>query len=326
MKKLFTIVLLVFVTSSAIYADWIEDSEFKFKINVPFTWQKNSFNDGTDRVYAFLSPDENLAIRIRAFRVNANVTLETIEALFRNNILGQCEQLALVNDNLNGYYGKIGAYKGVYNGTSVGAGAFYTIQNGIAYIVWSVAPIHLFDSKVNESDAITNTFTIINSYSNTHNHTNVFRDASLGYSINYPSGWTYVKTKPHIVVFSGRQGTPAYYSTVNIQNLAAPALGGSFTSVNEVVNYFKNQLYAGSQNVYISNPEYFEFQSGGRMVHGSVLEMSYTRQNQNFNQVLVVFPRYDNQLFYAWMYTAPTEDYNTYYSLAMEMLDTWIIE
>lgn len=324
MKKLIGLLLVLLFSSHVIYADWVQDSQFKFKINVPFTWQKNSFNDGTDRVHVFLSPDENLAIRIRAFEVNSNVSLELVESLFRTNILGECEQLALINDNINGYNGKIGAYRGVYNGNRVGAAAFYTIQNGIAYIVWSLTPIHLFDSKINESDAITNTFTIMSS--NSYGLVNTFRDASLGYRINYPANWIYTKTKPHIVIFSGKQGTSAYYSTINIQNLASASLGGNFNSINDVENYFKNQLYAGAQNVSFSHPEQFEIQSGGRNILGSVYEIKYYRQNQNFKQVLVILPRYDNQLYYAWMYTSSINDYDTYYSIAMEMLDTWLIE
>lgn len=327
MKKIIGLLLIYTFSSISLYANWVEDSQFKFKINVPFTWQKNSFDDGTDRVHVFLSPDENLAIRIRAFKVNPNVNLDIIESLFRTNILGECEQLALVNHTLNGYKGKIGAYKGVYNGTRVGAGVFYTIQNGIAYIVWSLAPINLFDSKINESDAITNTFTILTGYSNSrHGLAKTFRDAGLGYSISYPSNWTYVKSKPHIVIFSGKQGTPAYYTTINIQNLASSLMGGNFNSVNDVINYFKNQLHAGAQNVYMSNPEQFEFQSGGKNISGSALEITYYRQNQNFKQLLVILPRYDHKLYYAFMYTASINDYDDYNSIALEMLNTWVIE
>lgn len=327
MKKVIGLFLIFIFINTSIYADWVEDAQFNFKINVPFTWKRNSFNDGTDRVYAFLSPDENLAIRVRAFKVNSNVTLDIVESLFRSKILGECEQLALMNHTLNGYNGKIGAYKGVYNGTRVGAGVFYTIQNGIAYIVWSVAPIHLFDSKINESDAITNTFTILSGYNSMgSNLSNLFNDYELGYKINYPYNWTYIKTKPHIVIFSGKVGSPEYYATINIQNLASTLMGGNFNSVNDVINYFKNQLNAGAQNVYMSNPEYFEFQSGGRNLSGSVLEITYYRQNENFKQLLVVIPRYDHKLYYAWMYTAPTNDYDRYFSIAKGMLDSWVVE
>ena len=327
MKRLIGLLVIIFFAKSILFAGWVEDKEFRFKINIPFTWQQNSFNDGTDRVYAFVSADENLAIRIRAFEVGPNVTLDIIESLFRSNILGQCEQLTLQNYNLNGYNGKLGAYRGVYNGISVGAGAFYTIQNGIAYIVWSLAPVRLFDSKINESDAITNTFTILSGHSSSgHGLANLFHDSGLGYRINYPSNWTYVKTKPHIVVFSGQEGTPAYYTTVNIQNLASSLMGGHFNSVSDVVSYFRGQLVTGAQNVNMSNPELFEFASGGNAVEGSICEITYYRQGQNFKQLLIVFPRHDHKLFYAFMYTADVEDYDNYSAIALEMLGTWVIE
>lgn len=330
--KLISSLLAIMFVGLTVKAEWVTDYEFNFKIDVPASWTKNMFNDGTDRVHAFLSPDENLAIRIRAFKVDQNVTLDLVASLFKNNILGQCEQLTLRDKTINGYRGMLGAYRGYYNGTRVGAGVFYTIQNGIAYIVWSVAPIHLFDTKVTESDGITSTFTIlssnVHSYNKSHSSglSNTFRDRGLGYSIQYPSNWVFTKTKPYIVIFSGRQGTPEYYVTVNIQNLASTSMGGNFNNVDGVIQHFKNQLYSGARNVYVSQAERFDFQVAGRNISGKVLEMSYTRQNENFKQMLVVFPRYDYKLFYAFMYTAAANDYNRYQNIAIQMLDTWNIE
>lgn len=334
MKKtvLMMILLILVIFSLPIYGDWVEDAQFKFKINVPNNWQRNSFDDGTDRIHAFVSPDQNLAIRIRAFKVNNKVTLAIIANLFKTNIMGECEQLAYMDETLNGYKGKIGAYKGVYNGTKVGAGAFFTIQNSIAYIVWSLAPLDMFGAKAAVSDAITNTFTILTGSilpaadRTAPQLTNTFDDAGLGYSISYPADWNWTKSKPHIVIFSGKKGTPAYYSTVNIQNLASTLMGGNFNSVDEVIAYFEKQFKAGAQNLQMTTPETFSFQSGSKTITGKAFQMSYTRQNEEFQQLLVIFPRFDQKIFYAWMYTSSTADYEKYYPIALEMLNTWLIK
>ncbi|MCD6116497.1 hypothetical protein J7K93_05745 [bacterium] len=332
-RNILVMILAGFIISSLpLFGDWVEDSQFKFKINVPNNWQKNSFDEGTDRIHAFVSPDQNLAIRIRAFKVNSNVKIDIIANLFKTSILGECEQLALMEHSVNGYKGKIGGYKGVYNGTEVAAGAFFTIQNSIAYIVWSLAPVDMFQSKAAESDAITATFTIIAraeapaSDKSSVSLSNVFDDENLGYSINYPGDWVWVKTKPHIVVFSGRKGIPAFYSTVNIQNLASTLMGGNFNSTDEVIAHFEKQFKDGAQNLQMTNPQTFTFQSNSKNITGKAFQLSYTRQNENFQQLMVIVPRADQKVFYAWMYTAPAEDYEKYYSVAVEMLNTWIFK
>lgn len=327
--------ILIAVWSLPLLADWVTDKEFNFKIEVPNSWQKNRFDDGSDRVHTFVSPDENLAVRIRAFAVNERVTLDLIASLFRSKILGECEQLTLMDQTVNGYEGKIGAYRGVYNGTKVGAGVFYTIQNGIAYIVWSLTPVDLFQSKIAESDAITNTFTIIGDRAGAAaggepspagpELSNVFEDAGLGYSIRYPGDWVYTKSKPYIVIFSGREGTPAYYATVTIQNLASTLSGGNFNTVDDVIAHFRKQLESGARDASMSTPEPFSVQADGKTMSGKVYTVTYTRQNARFKQRMVIFARFDMQLFYAFIYTASVADYDTYYPIARAMLESWNI-
>ena len=332
-----TVFFLIITGTVSLWAGWVEDITFKFKIEVPETWQKNSFDDGSDRVHVFVSPDNNLAIRIRAFEVNEKVSLDLITSLFKNNILGKCEQLALMEDTINGYEGKIGAYKGLYNGIEVGAGAFFTIQKNIAYIVWSVTPIGMFQKKAAESDKITNTFTVLDENQTPtpavpeadeekYKLSSTFSDTGLGYSIKYPSEWVYSKIKPHIVMFSGKENTPAYYATINIQNLASTLIGGKFNTIKDAEDHFYQQLRSGTLSFSASESKTFTFSSGGRNITGTVSFMTYSRENEDFKQLMIIFPRHDRKLFYAVMYTAPKEDYDTYYPVAVEMLNTMVIE
>jgi len=315
--------LVVLMTAHTLLAEWVEDREMNFKINVPRSWQKNILRDGSDKIHVFLSPDQNLAIRIRAFKVARNTGLDLIASLFKTRILGECEQLAFMDAVVNGYSGKIGAYRGMYNGIKVGAGAFFTIQDGIAYIVWSLTPLDKFQSRVKESDAITNTFTLLRDESGS---TFTFQSSELGYRIEYPRNWVYTQTKPNIIIFSGAEGTPAYYATVNIQNLASTRMGGRFNTVDDVINHYQGQMLSGASNVTMSKPESFTFESGGKQITGKVFEITYTRDKENFKQLLVIFPRFDQRLFYSFNYTAPVKDYDTYRPIATEMLNTWVIE
>ena len=326
-----TIAVLLLMSAGQLMAGWVEDAEFRFKIQVPDNWKRSILNDGTDRIHVFLSPDENVGVRIRAFKVPEKAALDMIIPLFEKNILGGGQRKALMDYTLNGYQGKVGAYTGTYNGIQIGAGAFFTIQNGIAYIVWSLTPINMFQSRHSESDAITNTFFITGgtgSLSNTISTRlpNTFASAGLGYTIGYPADWTYMQTKPTIVVFSGREGTPAYYATINIQNLASTLIGGNFSSLNEVMNHFQKQLFNGATNVNMSQINPYTFTSGSRTFQGSQIEMTYKRQGESFKQWLLVFPRYDQKLYYAFSYTAAAADFQTYLDIATQMLNNWIIQ
>ena len=83
----------------------------------------------------------------------------------------------------------------------------------MAYIVWSLAPIALFQARSAEADAVTNTFTLIGTHeaspaASAHGLGNTYAEAGMGYAIGYPADWVYSKSQPHIVVFGGREGTP----------------------------------------------------------------------------------------------------------------------
>ncbi|MEE9910214.1 MAG: photosystem II reaction center PsbP family protein [Deltaproteobacteria bacterium] len=155
------ILLLAFVwQAGTASAKVINDPEYDFQITIPNNWQTNSFVDGTDKVWAFAAPDNNAAVRIRSFRAPAGLTMDLLVSAFETHILKGGQRLTLQPYTLNGIGGKMAGYKGQFNNTDVGVGCFYAIQNGNAYIVWSMIPVSLFHARSPEADAILNTFTL----------------------------------------------------------------------------------------------------------------------------------------------------------------------
>ena len=49
-----------------------------------------------------------------------------------------------------------------------------------------------------------------------------FSDPAAGYSIAYPIDWMIDRQSTHTIIFSGKEGSHAYYATVSIQNTAPP--------------------------------------------------------------------------------------------------------
>ena len=166
MKNLFSLITLLALSfiSTHIYSQnrWIEDNEMMFKISVPQNYQTNQYRDGTDKVHAFVSRDNNVAVSIRSFKLPAGVTVDQLITAFAENLLKGADQLVIQPHSLNGSSGKMAGYRWRYNNINVTVGAYYTIKNNIGYIVWSMIPENLFRQRSAESDAITNTFTILN--------------------------------------------------------------------------------------------------------------------------------------------------------------------
>lgn len=154
----FLIVLSVQVT-----AKWYTNTAYNFKIDVPHSWSANHYAEGTDQVYDFLSPDEQIAIQIRAFQNEPGFTADLIMNVVEEGILGQgATKLTESEDEVNGLRGKMAAYKNTYNGQEVGIVIFTALEQQFGYAFIVVVPTDVFQEKTAETDAILNTFTILN--------------------------------------------------------------------------------------------------------------------------------------------------------------------
>lgn len=154
----FFLFALIFSVQGVAQNQWIIDDEMQFKIAVPNTYQQNQFWEGTDKILAVVSPDENVAVRVRAMPVNAQFTTDILQQVFEENILSNAQELMKEDGDLNGIPARAVAYTWTFNNTETVVGAYYIIQNGFAYVVWSIVPRSLLQQRSAESDAITNTF------------------------------------------------------------------------------------------------------------------------------------------------------------------------
>lgn len=161
-RYLSLLTLLLLLVSSGANAKWYIDKQYKFKINVPDNWSAKNYLEGTDKVYDFTSPDDNVAIQLRAFNAEEGITTNLIAELFDEEFTSQGgTKLSLADDELNGIPGKLGVYKNKYEQNEVALVTFATVQNNIGYIFLIIVPVDIFDQKVQETDAILNTFTIL---------------------------------------------------------------------------------------------------------------------------------------------------------------------
>lgn len=169
MKKFYLIAtgiitILVFLISNA-FGQWQFDNEYDFKINVPTSWSKNSYIDGTDKVYDFYSPDENAAVQIRAFEAPQGLTMDLLVNVYEEQMLpaGTSREELKYHTSKSGIPGKQATYRLNYNGTMVAMGVFYAIQNGKGYVVSAIIPISMLQRKTAQVKSITQSFSLLSS-------------------------------------------------------------------------------------------------------------------------------------------------------------------
>lgn len=140
---------------------WHQESQYGFKVQVPEGWRSQALQDGTDRVLTILSPDGNVAARVRAIPISGSIPVDRVISAFEQHVLGGGQRRAKQEDSLNGLRGVLTVYTGNFQGTDVGMAAFTTLQGRYAYILWGMIPLPYYDQRSGEVDAILNSFTLL---------------------------------------------------------------------------------------------------------------------------------------------------------------------
>jgi len=163
MKKAGLLIALVFIVGiTQLSAKWYIDRQFKCRINVPDSWSSNSFMDGTDKVYDFYSPDNNIAIQLRAFSAGNQVTTDLLVQIYEEQMLPAETKKSGLFDKVskNGIPGKQGIYTSKYNGIDVAMSAFYAVQNDYGYVLLVIVPTNMMEQKTPEVKKVTKTFMV----------------------------------------------------------------------------------------------------------------------------------------------------------------------
>ena len=157
--------LLFSLAGKSICAQWIHDSKYSFKINIPSGWNKASHMDGTDKVYDFYSANQNAAIQLRVFKANPKVTVELLAQTYEQNMLPKrTTKQSLENyTSKNGIPGKKGIYSFKYNRNPVDMLVFYTVQKGNGYVLTAMVPSGTTGSEkeAQELKQVTQSFQIL---------------------------------------------------------------------------------------------------------------------------------------------------------------------
>lgn len=156
--------------------------------------------------------------------------------------------------------------------------------------------------------------------------TRTFNNEESRYLIKYPVDWEFDQSSPGTVVFSGREGTLSYFSTVNIQVVLTKATGGEYNSVEKFMDDIKKQVKQQSPDAtFLGNGPIEIKEKEGGVAKGEYMIFTYNYSGQIVKQWQIVVLRSDKQVFYAWAYTSTTSRYDDDLLIAKEMLASWVI-
>ena len=181
-----------------------------------------------------------------------------------------------------------------------------------------------FESNGNQADVSTNASSaapVFSSSSDKAELPNVYEDKNNKYIIKYPADWSYEKPSVGTVLFRGQNGTPAYYSTVNVQTIFSKRLGGEFTTVSAVIDDLKKQILAHTTDVSFLEEGPIKISKAT----GKYFVFTYTHNERQLKQWQIVVFRDDGAVFYAWAYVAPVVRYDTDLPTAKAMIQSWSI-
>jgi hypothetical protein len=148
--------------------------------------------------------------------------------------------------------------------------------------------------------------------------------SGLGFTIDYPHSWTVEKGNGPFVIISGKKGTPAYFATVNIQNVRPGAGVTDITQATQnVVADLKRQFKQADPNVRFPGQGAYVYSQQALRLHGLQFTVLYERDGEKFRQWTVVLARPDNAVVHVWSYAAPEDRYDRYGAIAGKILETW---
>ncbi|UBM62491.1 lipocalin family protein [Candidatus Sulfidibacterium hydrothermale] len=142
--------------TNSVQAQWLCDTQYKFKITIPTGWKQSSHMDGSDKVYDFYSAKENAAVQIRVFKIDPRVTTDLMITTYETNMLPEGTRRTSFKNHTtqNGIPGKIGIYTFNHNQNMVAMMTFYTVHNGIGYVLSGMVPENLTENEQEEANEL----------------------------------------------------------------------------------------------------------------------------------------------------------------------------
>jgi len=152
-----------------------------------------------------------------------------------------------------------------------------------------------------------------------------FAESRLGYSVDYNPQWIMERPSENAVMFSGPEGSDAFYATVSIQNVAPPAAESPVQAASLVLDDMREQFRSHAADVVFGHEAPYIFRKRDVFLLGNEFIVDYTQDTGRFRQWTIIVPRPEGRVTYIWSYRAPARDFKRFLPIAEQMLDSWTI-
>ncbi|MBT3358441.1 MAG: hypothetical protein HN403_02300 [Rhodospirillales bacterium] len=152
-----------------------------------------------------------------------------------------------------------------------------------------------------------------------------FGEWRLGYSIEYDADWIFERPSPEAIMFSGPEGTEAFFATVSIQNVAPPNAETSAQAASMIMDDIRVQFEKDAVDVVFEGDGPYIYRKGDVFILGHEFSVSYSDNQRRFKQWSLVLPRSDGRVAHIWSYRAPIESFARHLQVARNMVQSWTI-
>jgi hypothetical protein len=178
--------------------------------------------------------------------------------------------------------------------------------------IWKIVAIHMGQiHDVNEEET-----SDLKTFTNNEDH----------YSIQYPGNWYIEQTNKHSVMFSGKEGTPSYDSSINIQVMPSKSAGGKYENVKAAIDDLKNQITTQTTDTKFLDSGSIELPKEPKKTHGEYFIVTYTYNGHNMKKMEFMIAREGQPLIYSWGYTTAASQYEKDLPVAKSMFESWKVE
>jgi len=148
-----------------------------------------------------------------------------------------------------------------------------------------------------------------------------FADAALGYSIEYPTGWSMTQPDDYSARFGGPDGV-----YVKIQNVASTAIGGNYADVESLAANLRCQLASGALSICIYGGGPFDVtDADGVQLAGIQFLAEYTYNGVTVKEWYAVVAHASGDILYVLSYTASGDVYPIHEPAVVAMVRTWTV-
>lgn len=153
-----------------------------------------------------------------------------------------------------------------------------------------------------------------------------FGPEGWGYRIGFPVDWVKVEPSDYAVVFSGREETAAYNTTVSIQNVRTHDGDDKLAAVTGEMARLEGRMQDQTAGLEILTRHPFVYEKNGLKLTGAQLVAEFSRRSNAFRQWFVILPRPKSPILHVWIFTGPVEDFPRALPTAKAMLDSFVIK